>query len=101
MKRFSICLFIILTVFSALHASADTRVIVRDNLGLTSLKATCVLLGCQVVRGLGDDSAQVFLITTNALNLGSFLNSLKLSLGIVSVELDQTAKTLQSASSGI
>ncbi len=101
-KHLGLSLFLLMTIFSASRAAADTRLIVRDKLGLSHLKLTCLLLGCNVVGGLGDDQGQVFLITVPLnLNLGSFLNSLKVNLGIVSVELDQTAKLRQSASSGI
>lgn len=80
-------------------AQAQTRVIVRDSLGLLSLKSTCLLLGCTVQWGLGDPNGQVFLVTIpSTLSLTSFLNSLKLQLGIVDVEVDIKLHTAQSGS---
>ena len=45
------------------QAPAPTRLIVRDSLGLPGINFTCVVLGCNVVRGLGDPQGQLFLIT--------------------------------------
>jgi subtilisin family serine protease len=71
-----------------------TRIVVRDNLGLTGIKTTCSLLGCAVVRGLGDPSGQLFLITVpSLLDPVTFLLNLHLQLGIVDVEIDQVVKT--------
>jgi subtilisin family serine protease len=73
-------------------AQAQTRLIVRDTLGLSSLNVTCLLLGCQVNYGLGDPQGQLFLVT---LPTGSLLSPLKLSLqlGIADVEIDQKVNT--------
>jgi subtilisin family serine protease len=73
-------------------AQAQTRLVVRDSLGLSSLNLTCLLLGCQVNYSLGDPQRQLFLVT---IPLGSLLSPLKLSLqlGIVDVEIDQRVKT--------
>src|SRR5437868_8684217 len=45
-----------LLAFSAPSAQAQTRLIVRDSLGLSGIKLTCALLGCDVNGGLGDRS---------------------------------------------
>ncbi len=90
---------LLLACMIAPTASAQTRILVRDNLGLLSLKSTCLLLGCTVQYGLGDPSGQVFLVTApltiNPLNL---LRSLQLSLGIVDAEIDIKLHTSQSGS---
>ena len=52
------CLLLLLTAFCAPPAEAQARLIVRDSLGLSSLNLTCLLTGCQVVRGLGDPQGQ-------------------------------------------
>ena len=46
-----------------LLAQAQTRLIVRDSLGLPGINLTCLLTGCQVVTGLGDPNGQLFLVT--------------------------------------
>src|ERR1051326_9287188 len=89
-KRFAHFFSVVTLLRAAIQpATAQTRVIVRDSLGLSGLKTTCLLLGCTVQWGLGDSAGQVFLITVpSTLNLGSFVMSLGLRLGIVDAELD-------------
>jgi hypothetical protein len=75
----------------AAPAQADTRLIVRVNGGLPLLQTVCRLLNCTIQYSLGDDLGQVFLVTTpNLLTLRLALNI----PGILSVELDQTGKTV-------
>jgi len=94
----AICLLVVLSVASAPAAQAQTRLIVRDSLGLSGINLTCLLLGCNVVRGLGDPQGQLFLITFPAiLNPVTEILTLQLNLGIVDVELDQTAATHDNA----
>src|SRR5207247_4662193 len=52
------------------------------------------LLNCTVNYGLGDPNGQVFLITTNALSLNTFLNTLKLQVGVLSAEIDLNGNVL-------
>ena len=47
-------LLLALISLSATPAHAQARLVVRDSLGLSGLNLLCPLLGCQVVRGLGD-----------------------------------------------
>jgi subtilisin family serine protease len=78
-------------------ANAQSRIIVRDSLGLSGLKTTCLLLGCTVQYGLGDPNGQVFLVTLpSGIGVGTFLNSLSLQLGIVDAEVDLKLHTTQS-----
>jgi subtilisin family serine protease len=78
----------------ASSAQAQTRLIVRDSLGLPGINLTCKLLGCNVVRGLGDPQGQLFVITfPPILNPLTSLLRLNLQLGIVGVEIDQIVKT--------
>src|SRR5260370_4937270 len=89
------CLLLLLTAFCAPPAQAQARLIVRDSLGLTSLNLTCLLTGCQVVRSLGDPQGQLFLITfPSILDPVTALLKISLQLGIVDVEIDQVANTL-------
>ena len=81
-------------------AAAQTRLVVRDTLGVTNLLGVCRLIGCSVLQSVGDPDGQVFVI-----QLPKLLNPitgqlfLELNTGIVSVELDQIVNT-QSASAG-
>ena len=74
-------------------SSSSTRLIVRDSLGLVNLLGLCSLLGCTVQYGLGDPQGELFLVTTNLLNVTGLIGSLELNLGIVDVELDQPVHT--------
>jgi hypothetical protein len=83
-------LFFILFVAAALPASAQQRVIVRDQLGLSGLQLTCQVVNCNVAYGLGDPSGQLFLITVDdSVNLGQLLRLLSNQFGIVDAEVDQ------------
>src|SRR6185369_13348547 len=68
--------------------------IVRNQLGLPGINLTCVLSGCNVVRGLGDPEEQLFLVTFPPI-VNPVLAVLRLNLqtSILSVELDQLANT--------
>jgi subtilisin family serine protease len=87
-------LFLLLAAFCAPAAEAQTRLIVRDSLGLPGINLTCLLTGCRVITGLGDPNGQLFLVTLPPiLNPVLALLQLNLQLGILSVELDQTVRT--------
>lgn len=89
------CLLVLLTVVSAPAAQAQTRIVVRDSLGISGIKLTCQLLGCSVQYGLGDPQGQLFLVTfPSVLNPVTELLQLSLQLGIVDAEIDQHVKTL-------
>jgi subtilisin family serine protease len=94
-KRFANVLIVLTLLAAATQpAAAQTRLIVRDSLGLSGLKTTCLLLGCTVQWGLGDPAGQVFLITLpSTASLGSFVTALHLQLGIVDAELDLKVRT--------
>jgi subtilisin family serine protease len=95
LQRVVICLGLLFGLSLAPQAQAQTRLIVRDSLGLNGLNLTCALLGCNVKYALGDPQGQLFLVTfPSLLNPVTCLLNLKLQLGIVDVELDQKAKTL-------
>jgi len=83
-------------------ASAATRYIVRDTLGLKGINSTCLLLGCSVVGGLGDPSGQVFLITTkDGVDPVKFLLKLLLQVGVTNAEIDQLAKVQGATASDV
>ena len=95
-----ICLLLLLISFCAPPAQAQARLVVRDSLGLSGLNLTCLLLGCNVVRGLGDPQGQLFLVTfPSILNPVTALLKINLQLGIVDVEIDQLVNA-QSAYAG-
>jgi subtilisin family serine protease len=86
------CLLILLLALATppAQAQAQTRLIVRDSLGLPGLNLTCLLLQCNVVGGLGDPQGQLFLVTfPPVLSPVTALLQLSLQLGVVDVEVDQ------------
>src|SRR5260370_33640270 len=87
-------LLLLLIPLCAPPAHAQARLVVRDSLGLSGINLTCQLLGCNVVRGLGDPQGQLFVITfPPILNPVTALLRLNLQLGIVGVEIDQVVNT--------
>ena len=89
-----IVVLLLLTSLCAVPAHAQARLVVRDSLGLPGINLTCQLLGCNVVRGLGDPQGQLFVVTfPSILNPVTALLKLNLQLGIVGVEIDQVVHT--------
>jgi subtilisin family serine protease len=84
----------------AARAQTETRLVVRDSLGLPGINLTCLLVGCNVAHGLGDPGGQLFLVTFPPI-LDPITSLLKLSLqtGILDVEIDQIVNT-QDCSAG-
>src|SRR4029077_4908527 len=79
-----------LTLAAAMPASAQQRLIVRDQLGADALRATCQILDCAVQLSLGDPSGQLFVVTVDdAVNLSAFLKLLSGQLGVFGAEVDQ------------
>jgi subtilisin family serine protease len=96
-RRMSFVVGLLLLLISqcAPPAQAQARLVVRDSLGLSGLNLTCLLLGCNVVRGLGDPQGQLFLVVfPSILDPVTALLKINLQLGIVDVEIDQLTKTL-------
>src|SRR5271165_1895594 len=78
------CLMMLLAAFCAPAAQAQTRLIVRDSLGLPGINLTCLLTGCKVVTGLGDPNGQLFLVTLpSALNPVTNLLKISLQTGVL------------------
>jgi subtilisin family serine protease len=102
LKRYVvICAVLLLSLVAAPAAQAESRLIVRDSLGLPGLRLVCMLLGCQVQQGIGDPQGQLFVVTFPSI-LDPITGLLRLQIGlpgIVSVEIDQTVNT-QSADAG-
>jgi len=77
----------------------QTRLVVRDSLGLTGILNLCNLLGCSQTEAIGDPQGQLFMIQIPSA-LAPLLSLLNVSvLGLVSVEVDQTVQT-QGATAG-
>jgi len=92
--------FLSLLLLGNPNAAAQTRLVVRDSLGLPSLTNVCNLLGCSVLESVGDPDGQVFVVLLpKALDPVTTQLLLELNLGVVSVELDQIVLT-QSANAG-
>jgi subtilisin family serine protease len=90
----AIGLLLFLIPLCASPAHAQARLVVRDSLGLSGINLTCQLLGCNVVRNLGDPQGQLFLVTfPSILNPVTALLKLNLQLGIVDAEIDQVVNT--------
>src|SRR5919197_6370905 len=88
------CFVLLVTSLCVPAAEAETRLVVRDSLGLPGLNLSCLLAGCKVVTGLGDPDGQLFLVTfPDALDPITGLLRLSLSTGILSVEIDQQVNT--------
>jgi subtilisin family serine protease len=80
------------------QSAPQTRLVVRDKLGLSNLLNLCKLVGCTVDHGLGDPSGQLFLIKTPR-PLNAITALLNINLGIISIETDQVVRT-QGADAG-
>jgi hypothetical protein len=90
MKRYCWILFLLLLTAAVQAASAQQRLIVRDERGASGLQLTCSVLNCNVGINLGDPTGQVFLITVDdSVNLNSFLTLLLNEVGVVDAEVDQ------------
>jgi subtilisin family serine protease len=93
-------LLLLVSTVAAPTAHAQSRLVVRDSLGLPGINLTCALLGCNVIQNLGDPQGQLFVVVfPKILDPVTALLRLNLQLGIVSVEIDQTVNT-QQASAG-
>ena len=89
------CAAVLLLALLPSPAAAQSRLIVRDSLGLPGINLTCALLGCNVVDAIGDPQGQLFVVSFPPLLDPVFcLLRLRLQLGIVDVEIDQPVKTL-------
>lgn len=82
----------------AAQTAPQTRLVVRDKLGLNNLLNLCKLVGCSVDHGLGDPDGQLFLIKTPR-PLNAIVGLLNINLGVISIETDQVVQT-QAADAG-
>ncbi|MGA8153833.1 MAG: S8 family serine peptidase [Terriglobales bacterium] len=93
-RYFMVGLVLLFSLLSASAAQAQTRLIVRDSLGLPGINLTCLVLRCQVLQAVGDPQGQLFVVTLPALlDPVTSLLKLQLGLGVLSVEIDQTVTT--------
>ena len=84
---------------STAQPATQTRLVVRDSLGLNGILNLCGLLGCSQVESLGDPQGQLFMIQIPRA-LAPLTSLLNLSvLGLVSIETDQVVQT-QAATAG-
>lgn len=88
------CAALLLVALLPSPAAAQSRLIVRDSLGLSGINTTCLLLGCNVVDSIGDPQGQLFVVNFGLLSPLTAILELNLQLGIVDVEIDQTVNTL-------
>jgi len=77
-------------------AAAEQRVIVRINGTQSLLSFTCWLLGCNVIRGLGDPLGQLFLVgISDTASVTTLLNNLSLIPAILDAEVDGLVRVVQ------
>jgi subtilisin family serine protease len=102
-RRALMCMVLMVMPMLAQQAEAQSRLIVRDSLGLSGLRITCLLLGCKVGNSLGDPQGQLFVVTfPRILNPLTALLKLNVNvLGILSVEVDQTVTAKQPNAGGM
>src|SRR5262245_31932145 len=100
MRKHLLVLSLIFAVFLANKpASAQTRVIVRDTLGLAGINLSCLLTGCRVAQTLDGTEGQLFLVTgPSGLSLAALLQKLLSLPGIVDAEADRVLQLTQSQS---
>jgi subtilisin family serine protease len=99
MKKRILFSAVVLLGLTVSPAAAQNRFIVRDSLGLTSLKSTCLLLGCSVSEGIDGSLGSLFLVTTSSLLPSTtFLKDLLSQPGIVDAEQDLLLQVMQSQS---
>ena len=111
-KRNILFLAFLFFVLAASPAAAqNNNVIVRDTNGLTSLKNSCVSVGCTVAGQLDGTQGQLFLVTPTqtssggllggllgtVFNLLDFIAKLLLQPGVTNAEPDQVLKVMQSS----
>jgi subtilisin family serine protease len=100
MRYKMLVIFSLLFAAWAAPATADTRFIVRNPSGLTSLQQLCATLGCSVSGGLDGGVGKLFLVTAPALvDPNTFLRTLLAQPGITNAELDALLKVLQATAS--
>jgi subtilisin family serine protease len=96
MKCYRWMLPLILLAASVAPAAAQERIIVRDELGISGLNVTCLLLNCKVSANLGDPSGQLFVITVNtSANPLLVVTALLNQVGIVDAEIDQQVSMIE------
>jgi subtilisin family serine protease len=78
---------------STTKPAPQTRLVVRDSLGLSSLLNLCSLLGCSTAQSLGDPQGQLFMIQIPSV-LAPLVSLLNISvLGLITIETDQVVQT--------
>jgi subtilisin family serine protease len=97
MRYKKLVIFSLLFAAWAAPATADSRFIVRNPSGLSSLQELCATLGCSVSGGLDGGVGKLFLVTAPALvDPNAFLQILLAQPGIKNAEVDSLLKVLQS-----
>jgi subtilisin family serine protease len=102
MKCYRWMLPLLLLAITVTPATAQQGIIVRDQLGLNGLNATCAQLNCAVSTGLGDPAGELFLINVNAsVNPVVFLTVLLNQAGILDAEIDQQVSMIEATAGPI
>jgi hypothetical protein len=94
MKKLSKLFLLLVCAVSCAHA--DQRLIVNILGGQPVLSGVCRLLGCNIIRGLDDPLAQVFLLgLPDEIDLTAFLSFLSRTAGVQEIEIDYSVKLKQ------
>lgn len=94
-RRLNVALTLLLIAITSIANAQQSRLIVRDQLGLSHLSSICLMHQCKVERGLGDPRQQVFLVSAQGTTIALLSQFLLTQIGIMGAELDQIV-TLQS-----
>jgi subtilisin family serine protease len=97
MKCYRWILLLVVLSVAVIPASAQTSIIVRDNLGADALNLTCFLLNCKVTLNLGDPQGQLFLVSPNdpLLNPTLLVTDLLNIVGVVDAEVNQPLSLIE------
>lgn len=93
LKRRPILVALLACALFAVPVQASSRAIVRIGSNLNQLNSICALLGCTVTESIGDPLDQVFLVSSNFLDVSTLIADLLAVAGVIDCEPDQLANT--------
>jgi subtilisin family serine protease len=99
MKLRSFLTIVLAFSFWVIPAQASSRAIVRLSSGTGLLNSLCGLLGCHVGVSLEDPDGQLFVVTSDLLNVTILVQTLLHIPGVIDCEPDQLAHSSDSAQS--
>ncbi len=97
MKRRAFLACILACAFCSLPIQASSRAIVRIEGGARALSSVCALLGCSVTQSIGDPLGQVFLVSSDLLDVSTLVAKLLGASGVIDCEPDLLANSADSS----